>query len=372
MLKVRELAPGDLSAFIKFPYRLYKNDPNWVPPLISERRDFFNPTKNPFFQHARVRYFMAYDSGRPVGRVAGILNFAHNEFHDEKIYFFGFFEAENSPEVAAVLMKKIEEAGREEKQAVLRGPANFSSNDEWGSLLEGFDSPPVVGMTYNPPYYNELFLQTGFYKAKDLLAYLTDEENRPPERMIRVAQKVKEKEGVVLRKVRMADFANEVKIVREIYNQAWEKNWGFVPMTDAEFNHAAERFKPMVDPDMVFIAEVEGKPVGFCLSLPDINQVLIRLKGRLFPFGIFKFFWHTKIKRKINTVRTITMGVIPEFRKRGIDNVMTTETYFTGVPKGYVICEMSWVLEDNYMMNRIAEIWGARLYKKYRIWEKNL
>jgi hypothetical protein len=241
-----------------------------------------------------------------------------------------------------------------------------------GFLLEGFDSPPVVGMTYNPPYYNNFFEKLGFAKAKDLYAYLTDEENRPPERMIRVAQKVKEKEGVVLRKVRMNDFPREVKIVREIYNQAWEKNWGFVPMSDAEFEHAAARFKPMIDPDMVFIAEVEGKPVGFCLSLPDINQVLIKLKGRLFPIGIFKLLWHTRIKRKINTVRTITMGVIPEFRKRGIDNVLTTETYFTGVPKGYVICEMSWVLEDNYMMNRIAEIWGAKLYKKYRIWEKKL
>jgi hypothetical protein len=372
MVEVRELAPGNLSPFIKFPYRFYQNDKNWVPPLISERRDFFNPAKNPFFQHARVRYFVAFDSDRPVGRVAGIFNRAHNDFHNEKVYFFGFFEAENNPDVAAALMGKVETAGREEKQEVLRGPANFSTNDEVGFLLEGFDSPPVVGMTYNPPYYNNFFEKLGFAKAKDLYAYLTDEENRPPERMIRVAQKVKEKEGVVLRKVRMNDFPREVKIVREIYNQAWEKNWGFVPMSDAEFEHAAARFKPMIDPDMVFIAEVEGKPVGFCLSLPDINQVLIKLKGRLFPFGIFKLLWHTRIKRKINTVRTITMGVIPEFRKRGIDNVLTTETYFTGVPKGYVICEMSWVLEDNYMMNRIAEIWGAKLYKKYRIWEKKL
>lgn len=372
MAEVRELAPGNLSAFIKFPYPFYKQDPLWVPPLISERKEFFNPAKNPFFAHARVRYFMAYDNGRPVGRVAGILNEAHNGFHGEKIYFFGFFECEENPDFAAALMEKVEEAAREEKMELLRGPANFSTNDEVGFLLEGFEYSPVVMMSYNPPYYNDFMEKLGFSKAKDLFAYITDEENRPPERMVRVAQKVKEKEEVRVRNLRMKNFADEVKIVKAIYNQAWEKNWGFVPMTDAEFENAARKMKPLVDPDLVFIAEVDGQPVGFSLTLPDINQVLIQLKGRLFPFGFFKLWWHTKIKRKITTGRTITMGIIPEFRKRGIDNVLTTDTYFTGIKKGYTAGEMSWVLEDNYMMNRIAEVWGAKLYKKYRIWEKKL
>jgi len=371
-IEVRELAPGRLSEFIKFPYQFYKNDRNWVPPLISERKKFFNAAKNPFFQHARVRYFMAYSGGKPVGRVAGILNEAHNQFHNEKVYFFGFFEAENDLEIASAMMKKVEEAGRGEKQEFLRGPANFSTNDEVGFLLEGFDSPPVVMMPYNPSYYNEMMENLGFYKAKDLNAYLTDEENRPPERMVRVARKLKEKENVVVRNLRIKHFDDEVKIVKEIYNQAWEKNWGFVPMTDAEFEYAARQMKPIVDPHMVFIAEADGKPVGFALALPDINQVLIKLKGRLFPFGFTKLFWHTKVKRTINTVRNITMGVIPEYRKRGIDNIFHTETYFVGVKRGYTVGEMSWILEDNYLMNRIAEIWGARLYKKYRIWEKKL
>lgn len=371
-LEVRELAPGNLTEFIRFPYRFYKNDPRWVPPLISERKAFFNPAKNPFFQHARVRYFVAYANGRPVGRVAGILNSAHNDFHNEKVYFFGFFEAEEDLETATALMEKAAQAGREEKQETLRGPANFSTNDEVGFLLEGFDRPPVVMMSYNPPYYNEFMEKLGFYKAKDLMAYITDDENRPPERMVRIAQKLKEKEKVTVRTLRVNDFQREVKIVKEIYNQAWEKNWGFIPMTDAEFDKTARDMKPIVDPDLVFIAEVDGKPVGFSLALPDINQVLIKLSGRLFPFGIFKLLWYTKVKRTITTLRSITMGIIPEYRKRGIDNIFHTETYFVGVKRGYTTCELSWILEDNYLMNRIAEVWGAKLYKKYRIWEKKL
>ena len=372
MFEVRELPPGQLSEFIKFPYKFYKGDPCWVPPLLAERKSFFNPAKNPFFQHARVRYFMACDDGRPVGRVAGILNEAHNGFHGEKVYFFGFFECANRPDFASALMEKVAAAAKEEKMEILRGPANFSSNDEWGFLLEGFDSPPVVQMPYNPPYYNELFEKLGFQKAKDLFAYLTDEENRPPERMTRLAQKVKEKERVRVRPFSMKNFDAEVKILKEIYNQAWEKNWGFVPMTDAEFEHAAQEMKPFVDPDIALIAEVEGKPVGFCLSLPDINQVLIKLNGRLFPFGIFKLLWHLKVKKTINGARTITLGVLPEYRKRGIDNVLSTESYFSGMKKGYFTAEMSWILEDNYLMNRIMEVWGSKLYKKYRIWEKKL
>lgn len=372
MLEVRELAPGALSDFIKFPYRFYENDPLWVPPLLVERKAFFNPAKNPFFAHARVRFFAAYDSGRLVGRIAGILNLAHNEFHDEKTYFFGFFECENNLEFARALMSKAEAAAGEEKMQVLRGPANFSTNDEVGFLLEGFEYPPVVMMTYNPPYYNEFMEKLGFSKAKDLLAYITDEENRPPERMIRVAQKLKEKENVVVRTLRMKNFDEEVKIVKNIYNQAWEKNWGFVPMTDAEFENTAAQMKPIVDPDLVFIAEVDGTPVGFALGLPDVNQVLIKLKGRLFPFGFLKLLWYTKVKRTMTTIRSITMGIIPEYRKRGIDNIFHTETYFVGVKKGYTAAELSWILEDNYLMNRIAEVWGAKLYKKYRIWEKKL
>jgi hypothetical protein len=227
-------------------------------------------------------------------------------------------------------------------------------------------------MTYNPPYYNEFMERLGFYKAKDLMAYLTDEENRPPERMVRITRKLKERENVTVRTLRMKDFAREVKIVKEIYNQAWEKNWGFIPMTDAEFDKTARDMKPIVDPDLVFIAEVDGKPVGFSLALPDINQVLIKLRGRLFPFGLFRLLWHTKVKRTITALRSITMGIIPDYRKRGIDNIFHTETYFVGVKKGYTTCELSWILEDNYLMNRIAEVWGAKLYKKYRIWEKKL
>jgi len=360
---------AELMEFIKLPWQIYRNDAHWVPPLIVERKEFLNRKRNPFFRHADLVFYLARRNGQTVGRIAGIVNHNHIEYHQEKAGFFGLFECVEDYEIAKALLDSVREWLKSKGMEIMRGPANFSSNEEWGFLAEGFDSRPVVMMGYNPPYYLYFMEKYGMVKAKDLYAYFIDESLPTPERVVRMAENIKKRENVKIRHINMKEFDREVEGIKRIYNSAWSKNWGFIPMTDEEFDHLAKNLKQIVDPYMVFIAEVDGKPAGFSLALPDFNQVLARLNGRLFPFGIFKLLWHTKIRNKIDGVRIITMGVVPEFQKRGIDTVFYVETYNVGVKRGYTWAEMSWVLEDNTLMNRVLKLLGARLYKKYRIYE---
>jgi GNAT superfamily N-acetyltransferase len=362
----------DLIEFIKFPWQIYRNDPHWVPPLIMERKEFLDKNKNPFFKHAEVVFYLAKKNGQTIGRIAGIVNHNHIETNNEKVGFFGLFECVNDREIAKALLDSVRDWLKSKGIEVMRGPANFSSNEEWGLLTEGFDSPPVIMMTYNPSYYLDLMDGYGMVKAKDLYAYFIDETIPTPPRVVRMAENIRKKEGITIRNLNLKEFDREVVEIKQLYNSAWSNNWGFVPMTDEEFDHLAKNLKQIVDPHMVFIAEVNGKPAGFSLALPDFNQVLARLNGRLFPFGIFKLLWHTKVRNKIDGVRIITMGVVPEFQKRGIDTVFYVETYNVGVKRGYKWAEMSWVLEDNTLMNRVLELLGARLYKKYRIYETRI
>ncbi len=358
-----------LTDFIKFPWQIYKDDSNWVPPLIVERKEFLDRNKNPFFRHADVVFYLAKQNGRTVGRIAGIVNHNHIKTHQENVGFFGFFECVKDYEATKSLLDSVREWLKSKGMEIMRGPANFSSNDEWGFLLEGFDSPPAIMMSYNPPYYLEFMETYGMVKAKDLYAYYMYETMHPPDRVVKMAESIKKKENIKIRNINMKDFANEVNRIKQIYNSAWSKNWGFIPMTDEEFNHLAKTLKQIVDPNLVFIAEVEGKLAGFSLALPDFNQVLIRLNGRLFPLGMLKLLWHTKISNKINGARIITLGIVPEFQKRGIDTAFYVETFNVGTKRGYVWGEMSWILEDNTLMNRMLELLGAKLYKKYRLYE---
>ena len=360
---------SNLTEFIKFPWQVYKDDPNWVPPLLVERKEFFDKKKNPFFKHADVIFYLAKRNGKTVGRIAGIVNYKHIETHQEKTGFFGCFECVQDYAVAKLLLDTVREWLKSKGMEIMRGPANFSSNEEWGFLTEGFDSPPVIMMTYNPPYYLEFMESYGMVKAKDLYAYYIDKNRLPPERVNKMAELIKKRENVTIRTINMKDFVGEVARIKQIYNAAWSKNWGFVPMTDEEFNHMAKSLKQVIDPHLVFIAEVNGRPAGFSLALPDVNQALIKLNGRLFPVGILKLLWHTKIKNKIDGVRIITMGVVHEFQKRGIDTVFYVATFDVGIKRGYTWAEMSWVLEDNVMMNRVLDLLGATLYKKYRLYE---
>lgn len=363
---------SDITRFIKLPFAIYRDDPNWVPPLIVDRKAYFDRVEHPFHRTAKVRFFLARRRGELVGRIATCINYTYNEYHMEKTGFFGFFDVINDYEVAEVLLKVALITIKAEKMTQMIGPANFSTNYEVGMLVEGYDSPPVVMMTYNKPYYNDFVERFGLKKVKDLLAFRIDEASPIDPRLIRVAERVREKEGVRLRTLRMKHFDEEISVVHRIYNSAWSRNWGFVPMSDDEFQHMGKDLKLIVDPEMVFIAEVDGRPVGFSLALPNFNQVLKYAHGRLFPTGLLKILWYAKVKKVIDSVRIITMGIIPEYQKRGIDTLMYLETFTKGPAHGYKWGEMSWILEDNVPMVRASEHLGAVVYKKYRMYGMQL
>lgn len=358
-----------LNKFIAYPNQLYKDDKYYVAPLIVERKEFFDFKKNPFYKTAKVKLFLAKRDGKIVGRIATCINYAHNQYHEEKTGFFGFFDCPDDFEIASTLLKVAMITLKKEDMEVMQGPMNFSTNHECGFLVEGFDSPPKIMMTYNQPYLPKLAEKFGMKKAMDLLAMKLITGKPINERIQKVVARIRKKSGFKVRTINMSDFNNELNRVMEIYNQAWQYNWGFVPMSDEEFLYTAKNLKQIIDPKMVFIVEFEGKPIGFSMALPDINQALIHLKGKLLPLGILKLLWHTKIKNKVNQIRLLTFGVIPEFRKRGIDMLLFDETYKAGCKLGYPWGELSWVLETNELMIRGTEQMGAEVYKRYRIVE---
>lgn len=358
--------------FIYLPWtaQIYKNDNNWVPNLLAEDKKLLNPAVHPFHKHAEVQLFVAYDERKnAVGRIAAIVNQLHNEFHNEQVGFFGCFECINDKAVAQQLFKAADDYLKSKGMKVMRGPMNFSTNETCGLLTEGFDSPPVFMMTYNPRYYLELFDYCGLLKAKDLYAYYLSSSIQVPNSLHRIAERVRLREGVVVRTADMKHLDKEVTIIKEIYNKAWSKNWGFVPMTDDEFRFMAKDMKQVIDPALLLIAEVNGKPAGFSLALPDLNEALRHVNGRLFPFGIFKLLWYS---RKIKQARVITMGMVPEYQKRGIDVLFYLKSIENALARGYIGGELSWILEDNILMNRTIESIGGKLYKKYRIYDKPL
>jgi hypothetical protein len=359
--------------FIKLPWDLYKNDKYWVAPLIFDVRNNLNPKKNPFFQHAEIEMFLAESNGKLVGRIAAIKNDNHNKFHKDKTGFFGFFETIDDEEVADLLLDTACTWCRDKGFDRIVGPVNPSTNDECGLLVDGFDSSPVIMMTYNPPHYAQKIDNFGFQKQNDLYAYYLSatviNDTKLMAKLERVAKIIKAKEGVVTRKLVMKDLANEIRRVEEIYNNAWEYNSNFFPMTTAEFDYIGKSLKAIVDPDFVIIAEVNGVPAGFSMSVPDLNQVLKKMNGRLFPFGIIKLMLG---KKKIDMLRIIIMGVKHEFQKRGIDSVFYLETIKDGNRKGIKAGEISWVLDDNMPMRQTAENLGAHIYKTYRLYNKTL
>jgi GNAT superfamily N-acetyltransferase len=358
----------DLRQFLLLPWRIYADDPAWVPPLLMDQRTLLNRRKHPFHVHADVEYFLARSQGRVVGRIVAGVNHRSNEFHQEKAGFFGFFESVPDVHVARALLQAAERWIAARGLEFCRGPMNFSSNEEWGVLVDGFQHPPAVMMTHSPPYYAELLEQCGFSKAKDVFAYLLDE---PPmiQRIAETVGKLQARRGVTVRTLNMRAFEAEVALIKHIYNQAWERNWGFVPMTDAEFEHLARDLKPVVDPRFCLIAEVGGQPVAFLLGLPDYNYALRHANGRLFPLGLLKILWH---RRFIKRLRVITLGVLPGYRRLGIDAMLYTKVWVDGVAAGFDSAECSWILEDNLEMRRPLERLGGRPYKTYRIFEKRL
>lgn len=365
-------SPTQLDQFIRFPNKLYKGVPYYVTPLLIERKAFFDQEKNPFYKTSKVKLFLAMQDDEVVGRIATCINYTHNDFHHEKAGFFGFFDTIDDYEVAKGLLKVAMITLAKEGADLMRGPMNFSTNHDIGFLIDGFDLPPTVMMPYNFPYQPRLAEKFGLKKVMDLNGYVIVKDDPIQERILNVIEKLKQRSKITIRTLKMRDYDNEVKRLNEVYNQAWAHNWGFVPMSSEEFTHMADNLKQICDPEMVLIAEYEGKPVAFSIALPDINQALIHLKGRLFPFGMLKLLWHTKIRNKVNGVRLITMGVIPQFQKRGIDMIFFIETHRRGIARGYSWAELSWILETNELMCKSAEQMGGKLYKKYRIMEMPL
>lgn len=361
--------PPEMKRFVKLPWSIYRTDPVWVPPLISEVRKLLSPDRNPFWKHAEAAYFIAYRESEPVGRIAAIVNHRHNEFHKEKAGFFGFFESVNDETVSNALYGEAQKWLSAKGMEVLRGPANPSSNDDWGFLLEGYDEPPTVMMPYNPAYYHELAKAAGLVKVKDLYAFFMDKTSDIPEKALRVAKIARKRTNVKIRPIDMKNIERELDFIKEVYNSAWELNWGFVPMTDEEIEHLAEDLKRIAIPDLVLMAEVDGKPAGVSIAIPNINEVLAEMNGRLFPFGWLRFLFGF---RRIRRVRIIIMGVVKEYRKRGIDAVFYVDTYNAGRKLGFTEGEMSWVLEDNDITNRSIEMFGGRLYRRYRLYEKRI
>lgn len=374
MLSIRKVATEqDKNTFIKLPWKIYQNNKFWVPPLLFDIKNNLDPNKNPFFKHAEVEFFLAFNDDKPVGRIAAIKNDLHNEFHKENIGFFGFFECIDDQEIANLLFNAVIDFCKQKGLTKTVGPMNPSTNDECGLLIDAFDQSPVFLMPYNHSYYKELIEKYGFIKEKDLLAYFINADVINNEKMMakleRMSNMIKSKQGITIRKLNLKDFNNEIRRVEEIYNDAWEYNWGFVPMTTEEFDYMAKNLKAIVDTDFVVFAEVNGVPAGFSLSLPDFNFVLKKLNGRLFPFGIFKMLYY---KSKIDIYRVITMGVKKEFQKRGIDSVFYLEAITCGNKKKLKGAEISWVLEDNMVMRQTAEKLGSQVYKTYRTYSYNI
>lgn len=362
----------DLRRFIELLYKLYRGYPHWIAPLRIAQKDILNTKKHPFYKTSDVEMFLAEREGRVVGRVMAIVNHAHNEFQNERAGFFGFFEVENDKQATTALFDAARDWVRARGAEVIRGPVNPSTNYECGLLVEGFDLDPMVMMPYNPPYYAELLEGYGMKKAMDLYAYdIAADYFNHSNKLQRVADRLRKKSNIKVRTVNMKDFRNEVEIVRRIYNDAWSRNWGFVPMSEEEFDHLAKDLKQIVDPRVVLIAEQvtedgKAKPVGFLLAVPDINRALKKIHGRLLPFGLLKLLWYS---RKLGAIRVITMGGIIEFQSLGIGSIFLDEIYRRGPAAGLPNGEMSWVLENNLMMNRAAEMVGGRRSKMYRIYE---
>ncbi len=364
---------SDADAFLKFPYALYKGDPNWVPPLLMERKDFLDPRRNPFFEFGKVQLFLARQGSEMVGRIAAISNPRYDQFHGTRTGWFGFLECINDAGVAASLLDAAAAWCRAHGATELMGPASFSSNHEWGTLVEGFDAPPSVLMAYNPRYYPTLFEACGLTKAKDLYAFELSSSAPVPEKVARVAEKLRQREGVTVRPLNMKRFDEEVAKIKEIYNSAWEKNWGFVPMTDKEFAHQVRELKSVVDPELLLLAEVKGEAVAFSMTLPDLNIALKAAQGRLthygLPIGLIKLLWAS---RRISRARLVTLGIKEGFRRRGLDAILYLDTLRTAKRLGYTGGEISWTLEDNALVNRAIESMGGRQYKTYRVYQRDL
>lgn len=371
-LEIRPAASRrDMTAFIKLPWRLYRNEPNWVPPLIFERRQFLDRAKNPFFAHAEAEYFLAWRDGRVVGRITAQTDRNFNEFQGNDWGMFGFFECEDDAEAAQALLDAAEAWLRARGRDRMVGPMNFSTNDESGVLVDGFDLLPTILTDYTARYYPALLERCGLSKAMDLLMWHLDvsERSSVDHRIWDAADLVESKHGIVCRQFRKQDLDSEVDRFLEIYNSAWERNWGFVPLGEAEVRHYAKMLKPLLDENWAMVAEKDGETVAAALTLPDFNQVLVKLNGRLLPFGWIKALL---ARRKIDRVRVFALGVKREWQHTGVGARLYQMHFDAAERTPQRGGEMGWILETNKAMNRAMQGMGGTIVRRYRVYEKVL
>lgn len=360
---------SDERRFLDLIYTHYRDDRNWVPPLRIERRKLIDTRKNPFYRHAERELFLAESGGNVVGRIGAIVNHNHNRRHGDRVGFFGFFESVDDPGVASALFDAARGYLRERGMDAMRGPASPSVNDEYGLLVEGFDMPPAVMMPYNPAYYPALIEGCGLVKARDLYAYLLLTPETVGNAKLKRAHEVFQKRGgLTYRSLDMKNFPAEIARIKKVYNRAWQGNWGEVPMTDEEFDALAADLKHVVVPELVLFAETpEGETAGFALNLPDINMILKDNRNG----GLLGGLWRLATRRsRIDFCRVLVLGVLPEYRRTGAAGVLFYEYALRAVKLGYRGGEASWILEDNVMMTRAAEMMGGHRYKTYRIYEQ--
>jgi hypothetical protein len=361
-----------LNDFIGLLWPLYRDDPMWVPPLILERRTQLAP-KNPYFEHADYNSWIAYRNGQPVGRISAQIDQLHLDRYRDGTGFFGMLESEDNPETFQILMKTAETWLRQKGMRRVAGPYNLSINQELGLLVDGFDTPPVMMMGHARPYYAERIEENGYRKEKDLLAYIVDSDFAHPRAMQAIMSRAKNR--VRIRSLQKTRFHGELRIIRDIFNDAWSQNWGFVPWTNAEFEHLAKDLKMLVEEDLVHIAEADGEPAAFIVALPNINEAIRDLNGRLLPFGWLKLLWRLKVKYP-QTGRVPLMGVRCQYHDSMLGAALAFGVIAALQPAlirhGLHKMELSWILEDNMGMRNILEAISGRLYKTYRIYSKDL
>ena len=356
------------SDFVRFPYKHYSEDTYWVAPLLMEQKKLLDENKNPFFENAEIALFLAEHNGEPAGRLAAIIDHRYNDFHNAKTGFFGFFECIDHQATANLMFKVAEDWLKRRGMKDVLGPANPSMMDEIGVLIEGFDKYPSILMPYSKQYYDKLLKDAGYDKEMDLFTYLVTQDSVDRNRANRALEIVKKRlPDIHIRKINLKKIKDEVKIIRKIFNAAWSKNWGYIPLSEAEFDSMASDMKTIVDDDFAHIAEIDGKPIAFSIGLPDYNQIFRNMNGRLFPFGLIKILWN---KKKIDKIRTALMGVLPEYQGKGIDVLLHREAIENGLIKNVYSSEVGWILENNVQMVRVAEKIGGELDKVYRMYSK--
>jgi hypothetical protein len=361
---------GQMKAFIDLPWSIYQGDPNWVPPIRSIVARLLDPDRHPFWISARRELFLAMRGSDPVGRIAAVIDNNYNSYHKESMGGWGFFECANDPEAAVVLFSAVEKWARDEGMQFLRGPLNPSTNYEVGMLVQGFDSPPALGMTYNPPYYVELVHFSGFNKEKDLLSYHITRSFKFPDWAVSLGKRLAEKGEITIRKPVLKNFDAELDLLNRIYNECWARNWGFVPITVEEMRDSVKEMMPFADMDLTFFIQHKEDTVGVCFILPDMNPLLKRFNGRL---GLAALIQKHRYWSEIKGLRGLIFGVKEEYRQMGVPFVAFN--YLMELLKkkeNYQYLELGWNLEDNQAINRFFEEGGVRPHKRHRIYRKEL